>query len=116
YLACKVALVATVLLPVLVRVPVPFAPIQIILMELFMDLAASVTFANEPAEADVMNELPRNPKALFIDGPMARSIFSEGAGLFAAVSVAYLVTWYTSGGDLVRAQTVAFVSWLLGHV
>ena len=97
-------------------VPVPFAPIQIILMELFMDLAASVTFANEPAEADVMHEPPRNPKARFIDGPMAGSIFGAGAGLFAAVSVTYLVTWYTSGDDLVRAQTVAFVSWLLGHV
>ena len=116
YLACKVALVAAVLLPVLLRVPVPFAPIQIILMELFMDLAASVTFANEPAETDVMHEPPRNPKARFIDGPMAGSIFSAGAGLFAAVSVAYLVTWYSSGGDLVRAQTVAFVAWLLGHV
>ncbi len=116
YLACKVALVAATLLPVLLRVPVPFAPIQIILMELFMDLAASVTFANEPAEADVMHEPPRNPKARFIDGPMVRSIFSAGAGLFAAVSVVYLVTWYSSGGDLVRAQTVAFVAWLLGHV
>ena len=116
YLACKVALVSVVLLPVLLRVPVPFAPIQIILMELFMDLAASATFANEPAEADVMHEPPRNPRAWFIDGPMVSSIFGASAGLFAAVSVAYLVTWYTSGGDLVRAQTVAFVAWLLGHV
>ncbi len=116
YLACKVALVSAVLLPVLLRVPVPFAPIQIILMELFMDLAASVTFTNEPAEADVMREPPRNPQARFLDGPMVRSILGAGAGLCAAVSVAYLVTWYTSGGDLVRAQTVAFVSWLLGHV
>ena len=116
YLACKVALVSVALLPVLLRVPVPFAPIQIILMELFMDLAASAAFANEPAETDVMHEPPRNPKARFMDRPMVRSIFSAGAGLFAAVSVAYLVTWYISGGDLVRAQTVAFVAWLLGHV
>ena len=116
YLACKAALVGAVLLPVLLGVPVPFAPIQIILMELFMDLAASSTFANEPAEADVMHEPPRDPKARFIDGPMVRSIFSAGAGLFAAVSVVYLVTWYTSGGDLVRAQTAAFVAWLLGHI
>jgi Ca2+-transporting ATPase len=116
YLACKVALVGATLLPVLLRVPVPFAPIQIILMELFMDLAASATFANEPAEADVMLQKPRNPKARFLDRPMATSIFSAGAGLFAAVSVVYLVTWYSSGGDLVRAQTAAFVAWLLGHV
>jgi Ca2+-transporting ATPase len=116
YLACKVALVAAALLPVLLRVPVPFAPIQIILMELFMDLAASAAFANEPAETDVMLQKPRNPKARFLDGPMAASIFGAGAGLFAAVSVVYLLTWYGSGGNLVQAQTAAFVAWLLGHV
>jgi Ca2+-transporting ATPase len=116
YLACKVALVAAALLPVLLRVPVPFAPIQIILMELFMDLAASAAFASEPAESDVMHESPRNPRVRFLDGPMVGSILGAGAGLFAAVSVVYLLTWYSSGGDLVRAQTVAFVAWLLGHV
>ena len=115
YLACKVALVSTTLLAVLLRVPVPFASIQIILMELFMDLAASATFVNEPAEADLMRSPPRNPKANFMDRPMVVSLFTSGAGLFAAVSVAYLVTWYTSG-NLVHAQTVAFVSWLLGHL
>ena len=106
YLACKVALVSATLLPVLLRVPVPFAPIQIILMELFMDLAASATFVNEPAEADLMRYPPRNPKANFMDRSMVSSIFTAGAGLFAAVSIAYLVTWYGSG-NLAHAQTVA---------
>ncbi len=46
---------------------------------------------------------------------MVRSIFSAAAGLFAAVSVAYLLTWY-NGASLATAQTVAFVTWLLGHV
>jgi Ca2+-transporting ATPase len=115
YLACKVALVSATLLPVLLHVPVPFAPIQIILMELFMDLAASATFVNEPAEADLMRYPPRNPKAHFMDRAMVMSIFASGAGLFIAVSITYLVTWYTSG-DLVKAQTVAFITWLLGHI
>ena len=53
YLACKVALVAAALLPVLLSVPVPFAPVQIILMELFMDLAASASFVAEPGEAEI---------------------------------------------------------------
>jgi hypothetical protein len=30
------------------RIPVPFTPIQIIVLELFMDLAASSTFVAEP--------------------------------------------------------------------
>ncbi len=115
YLACKVALVSATLLPVLLHVPVPFAPIQIILMELFMDLAASATFVNEPAEADLMRYPPRNPGASFMDRAMVSSIFSSAAGLFMAVTTTYLVTWYTSG-DLVKAQTVAFITWLLGHI
>lgn len=115
YLACKVALVSATLLPVLLHVPVPFAPIQIILMELFMDLAASATFVNEPAEADLMRYPPRNPGASFMDRAMVSSIFVAAAGLFMAVTTTYLVTWYTSG-DLVKAQTVAFITWLLGHI
>lgn len=115
YLACKAALVAAALLPVLLSVPVPFAPVQIILMELFMDLAASASFVAEPAEAGLMQRPPRDPAIKFMDRAMVGSIFASAGGLFAAVSVAYLATWYETG-DLVRAQTMAFVTWLLSHV
>jgi len=115
YLACKAALIAAALLPVLLGVPVPFAPVQIILMELFMDLAASAAFVAEPPEAGLMRRPPRDPASPFIDRAMVTSIFASAAGLLGAVSVAYLVTWYGTH-ELVRAQTMAFVTWLLGHV
>ncbi len=97
YLACKVALVSATLVPILLRVPVPFAPIQIIVMELFMDLAASATFVSEPGEGDVMKRPPRDPRRPFMDGRMVSSIFASAAGLFAAVTAAYLATWYGGG-------------------
>jgi Ca2+-transporting ATPase len=115
YLACKAALISTALLPVLFGVPVPFAPIQIILMELFMDLAASAAFVAEPAEAGLMRRPPRDPKAKFLDHSMVRSIFASATGLFVAVCGVYLATWH-SGAGLIAAQTMAFVTWLLGHV
>jgi len=115
YLACKAALVSIALLPVLLGVPVPFAPIQIILMELFMDLAASAAFVAEPAEAGLMCRPPRDPKARFLDRSIVRSIFVSATGLFAAVCGIYLATWH-SGAGLVTAQTMAFATWLLGHV
>lgn len=115
YLACKVALILSTLLPVLLAVPVPFAPVQIILMELFMDVAASSTFVAEPTEEDLMIRPPRDPKQPFMDRRMVTSIFMSASGLFGAVSVAYLVTWY-SGVGMVSAQTVAFVTWMIGHV
>lgn len=115
YLACKVALVSITLLPILLRIPVPFAPIQIILMELFMDLAAAATFTAEPAEGDMMKRPPRDPQRRFMDRAMVTSIFVSAAGLFSAVSFTYLLTWYSSANQTV-AQTVAFSAWLLGHV
>ncbi len=115
YLACKVALISITLLPVLLLVPVPFAPIQIILMELFMDLAASATFVVEPPESDLMRQKPRDPKAKFLDRALTSSIFVSAAGLFLAVTVAYLFSWFQLH-DLVGAQTVAFATWLVGHV
>ncbi len=114
YLACKVALVCATLLATLLRLPAPFAPVQIIVMELFMDLAAAATFVAEPAEAGLMQQQPRDPKARFLDQEMVRSILSSATGLFAAVSVVYLSTWYRGAG-LVHARTAAFVAWLLAH-
>ncbi len=115
YLACKVAVVLITLIPVLLRIPIPFAPIQLIVLELFMDLAASATFVTEPPEADLMRQPPRDPHARFMDRSMIGSIFSSAAGLVAAVSLAYVVT-YDSGAGLAVAQTTAFVTWLMGHV
>ena len=80
-----------------------------------MDLAASATFVAEPAEADLLARKPRNPRAKFMDTSMITGILSSGVGLFLAVSAAYLITWYDSG-NLPLSQTVAFFSWLIGHV
>jgi Ca2+-transporting ATPase len=115
YLACKVALVSSFLLPILLGVPLPFAPIQIIALELFMDLAASATFVNEPEEPNVMVRPPRNPREKFMARAMRSSIFISALGLFLAVSVSYLFHWYR-GYSLVQAQTAAFVAWMLGHI
>jgi Ca2+-transporting ATPase len=115
YLSCKVALVSATLLPVLLGVPVPLAPIQIILTELFMDLAASGTFVAEPPESDLIRQPPRDTRVPFMNRAMVTSIFTSAAGLFAAVALSYLVTYY-SGASLEEARTVAFTTWLLGHV
>jgi Ca2+-transporting ATPase len=115
YLTCKVALVLINLLPTLLLVPVPFAPVQIILMELFMDLMAAASFVAEKAEGDLLKQKPRDPKAKFMDQAMISSILTSSLGLFAAVTAVYLFTWYTTQ-DALTSQTVAFFGWLIGHV
>ncbi len=115
YLAAKVALIASSLVAVLAQLPVPFAPVQIIVMELFMDLGASTTFVAEHPEGDVMARPPRSPKQPFMDRGMQFGIFAGGLSLATAVVVAYL--WALSQGlGLVEAQTAAFATWMVGHL
>lgn len=80
-----------------------------------MDLAASAAFVAESAESDLLKQPPRDPQASFMDRPMVGSIFIAAIGLAASVSVAYLVTWF-GGAAQATAQTVAFFTWLLGHI
>jgi Ca2+-transporting ATPase len=115
YLTCKLALVMINLLPTLLLVPVPFAPVQIILMEFFMDLMAAASFVAEKPESDLLEQKPRESKVRFMDRSMMASIITSSLGLFAAVTTVYLIAWYSSANSVV-SQTVAFFSWLIGHV
>jgi Ca2+-transporting ATPase len=115
YLSVKTALILTFLLPVVVGVPFPFAPVQIILLELFMDLAASAGFVAEPAERTIYSRPPRDPKEKFIDAAVVRRIAVSGLSLFATVMVPYgyaLSRGFSEG----KARTIAFSAWIIGHV
>jgi Ca2+-transporting ATPase len=115
YLSVKAALISIFLLPLALGVPLPFAPIQIIVLELFMDLAASAGFVTEPAEKTIYSRMPRNPKARFPDARMIREIAISGASLFAAVMVAYFYAQW-QGLSQTEVQTFAFSAWIMGHV
>ena len=115
YLGVKIALVLCFIVPLALNLPFPFAPIQIVLLELFMDLAASATFVAEPIEADAMRRPPRSPKQKFIDREMLTRMSLGSVCLSAAVLINYLLAWY-SGQGLLVARSVAFGTWLIGHI
>ncbi|HLN44291.1 MAG TPA: cation-translocating P-type ATPase C-terminal domain-containing protein, partial [Candidatus Sulfotelmatobacter sp.] len=103
-------------------IPLPFNPIQLIVLELFMDLAASATFIAEPAEKNIMNKPPLDPHEKFMDRSMLTNIMLGALSLFAAVSITYLFTWFSNtnladqNSRLLLSQTVAFATWMFGHI
>jgi P-type Ca2+ transporter type 2C len=115
YLACKIALVASFLLPIALGVPLPFAPIQIIVLELFMDLAASATFVAEPEESGAMTKPPVDTKEKFMNRSMLSGISMGAFSLFVAVTTNFLLLWFLTQ-NLTQAQSVAFATWMLGHI
>ena len=111
YLSVKAALILIFLLPVLAGIAFPLAPIQIIILELFMDLGASAAFVAEPAEALIYSERPRRLKERFIDSAMLKGIAASGLSLFAGVTISYFYALW-QGLPLVQAQTFAFSAWI----
>ena len=95
--------------------PIAFVPIQIVVLEMFMDVAGSATFAAEPAERDTMDRAPRDPRRRFLDRPLLVELAAGGASLLAAVGGIYLVASFT-GQATATAQTLAFLGWISGHL
>lgn len=115
YLSVKVALVAIFLLPVLLGVPTPMSPIQIIVLELFMDLAASAGFVAEPKESNIFKRPPRDPREKVFNGRVILDIVMKGLTLFAAVTLVYFYA-RAQNFSLREAQTFAFTAWIFGHI
>jgi P-type Ca2+ transporter type 2C len=115
YLSVKIALVLSFVVPLALSLSFPFAPVQIVLLELFMDLAASATFVAEPMETDTMRRPPRPPRSKFIDRELLSNISLGAISLSAAVLFNYLFVWY-NGQGLDEARSVAFGTWLVGHI
>jgi Ca2+-transporting ATPase len=115
YLSVKMALVLIFLLPIILGVPLPFAPIQIILLEMFMDIAASMGFVAEGSEPDIMERPPRDPKEKILNRKTMAGIIAGAGCLFASVSLCYILTYFRTS-NLVYAQTAAFAAWIFTHI
>jgi Ca2+-transporting ATPase len=115
YLSVKAALIMIFLLTVLLGIAMPFSPIQIVVLELFMDLAASAGFVAEPREKNIYSRPPRNPGEKVLTAGVVARIFAGGLALFVSVAAAYFYASYRQM-DLAGIQTFAFTAWIFGHI
>lgn len=115
YLSVKLALVLIFALPIFIGTSFPFAPIQIILLELFMDLAASWAFVAEPPEPTIYKQKPRDPRTQLINRAVMTKIVLSSLSLFAAVWGSYFYAVNASLSPEI-ARTFAFSAWVVSHI
>ena len=114
YLSAKAILLTAFLVPLVIGRPFPFAPIQIIAIELLMDLASSTIFISEAAEPGLMERRPRRRKRFF-SWDVALRIGRNLVGPTMAILTAYFGS-LALGQSVAEARTAAFATWLLGHI
>ena len=114
YLGAKIALVVVIAVPLALGLPAPFRPVHIVVLELFMDLGASVAFVSEPTSPGTMDRPPRDPARRFLDGNQLAAIALTAAALTVAVLPAFLIIHARSGTGMAIAAAVA--AWLIANV
>ena len=114
YLGAKLALIVVIAVPLALGLPAPFHPVHIVILELFMDVGASVAFVSEPPAAGAMNHPPRDPARRFLDDTQLTAIGLTAISLTVAVLPAFLLVHAQWGTDMAIAAAVA--GWLIANV
>lgn len=113
YLAVKLAIILISATAAIFQYPLPFTPVQIVILELFMDLGAALAFVSQPADSDIMTRPPRDPKAPFFDRGLGAGIVIGAITLAGIVLAAFF--YGMAKADLAEARTLALVTWFVGH-
>jgi P-type Ca2+ transporter type 2C len=114
YLAVKLALVAVSVAIAASGRPLPFLPLQVLVIELFIVLGAAIAFVNQAPEGDEMSRPPRASKARFFDRRMLFGIIGGTITLGLLTGGAFLYAYSSLG--VAPARCLALVCWLIGHV
>ena len=113
YLGAKIALVVVIAVPLALGLPAPFQPVHIVILELFMDVGASVAFVSEPTAPGTMDRPPRDPASRFLDSAQVSAIALTAAALIVAVLPTFLIVHARSGTNMAIAAAVA--GWLIAN-
>lgn len=107
-LSGNMAGILAVLYTSICALPQPFAPVQLLFMNLLTDSLPAIAIGMEPSEPDLLSQKPRNPK----EGIMTRSFIGQlfvMGGLIAVCTMAAFYIGLQQGGEAV-ASTMAFAT------
>ena len=109
-LSCNIGEVLTMLIAMLMGMPLPLLPIQILWVNLATDGLPAIALGLEPAEKDVMSRRPgKSSENVFSDGLLS-IIITRGIMIGLSTLIVFLSIYHMSGGDEVRARTAAFAA------
>jgi Ca2+-transporting ATPase len=106
--------VLSVLYASLLGLPVPFAPVHLLFINLITDSLPAIAIGLEPHNRHLMHEKPRNINVPILNKTFATEIISEGLLIALSTMVAFHIG--LSGGDAHIASTMAFATLSLSRL
>lgn len=115
-LASNVGEILVMLFAMLLALPLPLVPIQILWVNLVTDGLPAMALGIDRAEENVMKRPPRHPKEGVFARGLGWKIISRGFVIGMVTLAAFMTAYERSGNDLVYAQTVAFATLVMAQL
>ncbi|MGB8002591.1 MAG: calcium-translocating P-type ATPase, SERCA-type [Anaerobacillus sp.] len=115
-LASNVGEILVMLFAILLMLPLPLVPIQILWVNLVTDGLPAMALGLDPAEGDVMRRDPRKPKEGVFARGLGWKIISRGIMIGVCTLAAFMICFGENPDNLVKAQTVAFSTLVLAQL
>ena len=109
-LACNVGEILIIFGSMLVGLPIPLRPVQLLWLNLVSDGAPALALGLEKGDPDIMKYPPRSPTEPVINRDMAIGIGVVGLVDAAAVLAVFYLALQRYPDQLIAAQTIAFVT------
>lgn len=113
-LSGNMAGILAVLYSSLMGLPVIFAPVHLLFINLLTDSLPAIAIGMEPAHEDVLKDPPRDPKEPILTKELSIKILFEGLLIAIAVLIGYYLG-YRNGNNM-KASTIAFSVLCLGRL
>lgn len=113
-LSGNMSAILCVLFTSLMMLPVPFAPVHLLFINLLTDSLPAIAIGMEPARRGLLDQKPRNPKESILNGSLLRKIFGQGLLIAVFVMLAFY-SGYSAGGAAL-ASTMAFATLTLARL
>ncbi|KGA97749.1 ATPase [Alkalihalobacillus alcalophilus ATCC 27647 = CGMCC 1.3604] len=115
-LASNVGEILVMLIAMILGMPLPLVAIQILWINLVTDGLPALALGMDQAEGDVMKRKPRSQfEGVFARG-LAWKIISRGFMIGIVTLAAFWITFQGHPDELIRAQTVAFVTLVMAQL
>ena len=88
-LSGNMAGILSVLYTSLAALPVPFAPVHLLFINLLTDSLPAIAIGMEPAEKDLLSEAPRNPKTGILTKDFMTTILTQGGIIAVCTMIAF---------------------------
>jgi len=109
-LACNVGEILIIFASMLLGLPMPLRPVQLLWLNLVSDGAPALALGLEKGDPDIMKQPPRSPREPVINRDMAIGIGLVGVVDAIAILAVFYLALQRYPGELVAAQTIAFVT------